>query len=118
MNDLPRECILKIISYLDIDSRRALNIYTKMKIPKVIVDNINNIIKIPNTYMHNDNTNVFFILLGSTYVIIHEYNTSLNLIEYYLEYNRTTKCVFHKDIYLFVLPEIYKYIENDYSKIV
>jgi hypothetical protein len=33
INKLPREIQLKIFSYLDIDSRRALGIYTKLEVP-------------------------------------------------------------------------------------
>lgn len=120
LQNLPKECILKIISYLDIDSRRALNIYTKIKIPKMISNKISNIIKIPNTYLHNDSTYASYIVLNSLYVIIHEYNPYLSLVDYYVECNRVTKCVFQKDIYYFVLPEIYKskICTNYYCKIV
>ena len=42
MEDLPREIIYKILSKLDIDSRRALGIYTKIKTPPELEIKISN----------------------------------------------------------------------------
>lgn len=38
--DLPNELIRKIISFMDIDTRRSLGIYTKLKIPQTLKDKI------------------------------------------------------------------------------
>lgn len=40
MVDIPREVVYKIYSKLDIDSRRAIGIYTKLKLPPGLVDKI------------------------------------------------------------------------------
>lgn len=54
--NLPWKIQKRIIKFLDIESRMALNIYSKMVIPKNIIDNINNI-KLPEikVYLENDN---------------------------------------------------------------
>lgn len=44
LTELPRELQYNIARKLDIDSRRALGIYTKLKVPDVIVDKINKLI--------------------------------------------------------------------------
>lgn len=36
MAELPRDVMLKIVSYMDIDTRRSLGIYTKLRVPDEI----------------------------------------------------------------------------------
>lgn len=46
IKNMPTEIQYKIIRYLDIDTRRILGLYTKLKIPESIVNTINAIPKI------------------------------------------------------------------------
>lgn len=48
MEYFPREVIYQIYKRLDIDSRRALNIYTKLKTPECLIK------KISNTFIHTN----------------------------------------------------------------
>jgi hypothetical protein len=49
--DLPRDIELAIISKLDIDSRRALGIYTRLKVPANIVNALAQCIPPPNKFI-------------------------------------------------------------------
>lgn len=51
MIDLPRDIEMNIISKLDIDSRRALGIYTRLKIPKDIKDKLEKTIPSPHRFI-------------------------------------------------------------------
>ncbi len=48
MTELPRDVVLKIISYLDIDTRRSLGIYSKLRIPDRIKSKLETVIPHPN----------------------------------------------------------------------
>ena len=58
MVDLPRDVQFKIISKLDIDSRRALGIYTHLKIPKHIIDTLEKCISVKNIFINSSYTRV------------------------------------------------------------
>ena len=47
MTELPRDVILKITSYMDIDTRRALGIYCKLRIPDEIKSKLEAVIPHP-----------------------------------------------------------------------
>jgi hypothetical protein len=51
---LPREVVYKIISYLDIDTRQSLGIYTKLKIPNYITNKISRSFKKINRVIVTD----------------------------------------------------------------
>lgn len=102
IQELPKDVIMRIICFLDIDSRRALNIYTKIKIPQNIVKRIENKLQIPDVF-YNDrfrfNSFSAKIDLNNIY-IIRKQITILNdekFINYYVEHNNQ----------IFNLPDIY-----------
>lgn len=106
LNSLPNDIIKKIISLLDIDSRRALNIYSKLDIPDYIKNNIQSVLQKP--YLDDINyTKCYKINLNSKYTLIQQvysyrYN---NIVQYSIEHfvpNNT-----YSSLYSRVLPVIY-----------
>ena len=77
VNNLPNEIQRKIISLLDIDRRRALGIYIKLKIPLKIKNDLEFILKrfkiktISNPNFPN--LNIAILDLNSVYIIKHEW---------------------------------------------
>lgn len=76
-NNLPNEIIRKILSLLDIDTRRALGVYVKLKIPSKIEQNLNFVFsryKIQLLFNpHYPVTNIAILDLNSLYIIKHEW---------------------------------------------
>jgi hypothetical protein len=77
---LPRDVELKIISYADIDTRRALGIYTKLKVPADVQQRLEHWIPHPSFQAHADES---CVSLGqhnnrqrSTYVISRRFGCS------------------------------------------
>jgi hypothetical protein len=64
MDSLPRELQMKIISKLDIDSRRALGVYTRLKIPLRLSDEIGRVIS--NKPIRMGSNEVVTLRIGST----------------------------------------------------
>jgi hypothetical protein len=125
MQSLPKDCILKIISFLDIDSRRALNIYIKMKIPKTIQNNINKVLQIPDSYLYNNQLiRVATICLKGVYFIRHEFSAIKhydgNIYNYYcepsyfVEHNFNKSITYHAMLITYGLPHIYKSSNNEF----
>ena len=86
INRLPNDVIKKIMSCLDIDSRRALGIIRKIKIPSQFTKHLSSIIN--NKIEHYSNTCILnsYINLNSIYVIRHQTNTEFNYTTYYVEH--------------------------------
>jgi len=61
MDILPRELQLAIIKKMDIDTRRKIGIYTKLKIPEYILSRLNNIPKISS-----NNNSLYIVKLHLT----------------------------------------------------
>jgi hypothetical protein len=116
---LPIEVISKIISYLDIDSRRALNIYNKLKVPKYISDTIGNKIQIPDVF-YNDRYGRLrsfssYINLNTIYIIRRQicvFGTE-EFTNYFVEHYKTKKTDLSMGI-----PDMYisHQINDDYTK--
>lgn len=69
--ELPPEIINKIISFLDIDTRRSLGIYTKLKIPEDIKNKLESIPKITDiTIDNNPYYYICYIILKNKYKIV------------------------------------------------
>jgi len=99
---LPRDIQYKIISYLDIDSRRKINIYTKLKIPKEIKDKLNNRrlpIKILTPYCTNIVVSINKLLI---FILI---DNNDNIIKY-------NYCFFNLVDNTIILTSIYEYKDN------
>lgn len=97
---LPIDVIFNIIRYLDIESRMALGIVSKMNIPKKYIDNISSILNKINVY--NSNSRIIAVLdLKSLYIlrqstIMRENNIN---VEYYIEHNINNKNIIRKYSY-------------------
>lgn len=55
MKELPRDVVLKIASYMDIDTRRALGIYTKLHVPDEIKSKLEAVIPHPTRLIFDPN---------------------------------------------------------------
>lgn len=65
MESIPREVIVRhLLKYLDIDSRRALNVYSRLDIPSYFNEMISNIPKPLEV-----NYNKYILTLGNIYII-------------------------------------------------
>ena len=64
MVDLPRDVQLAIISKLDIDSRIALGIFTRLKIPKHINDTLEKCISLKNIFINSYYNKISFELIS------------------------------------------------------
>lgn len=69
LSDLPKELAFKIVSKLDIDSRRALGVFTNLKIPTHLQDRISRVLQIPTHTLNN-----YIVPLGKTYIIIKSFD--------------------------------------------
>ncbi len=78
LSDLPKELQYTIARKLDVDSRRVLGIYTKLKIPKTLHTILSNALQIPRT-LHND----CIVPLGDKYILVKGFDPLIkNLIDY------------------------------------
>ena len=66
MQSLPRDVIKRIVRHMDIDSRRALGIYTRLVIPQELQDKLAHIAPIIQT----DNFSIIY--LGNKYRLYHQ----------------------------------------------
>ena len=62
MNDLqptlPRDLVLKTVSYMDIDTRRSLGIFSKLRIPREIKDALEAVLPHPRRLLFNSYSRV------------------------------------------------------------
>lgn len=94
VSNMPRELQMRIIKHMDIDSRRALGIYTKLSIPSDLIRKLNAIPKIQNT------ENYAIAYLGDMYRLYHQLQViSLDDYDHYSYYVchviRSTQCVIY-----------------------
>lgn len=83
ISNLPRDIKFHIIKFLDIESRRILNIYSKLKIPSLFINKLNSIPRI-----NYDNTlHIFYLNLLYNSKIVYRF-------EMYLLF-KTIKWIFH-----------------------
>ena len=83
---LPRDIIIRIIRFMDIDSRRALGVYCKLQVPYHISEAIENIPRI------NQSLTYCFVEIGP-YKLLHSYKNVRfeNIHVWFVEH---TKCNF------------------------
>lgn len=96
VKNLPRDVQLHIIKFLDLESRRALNIYSKLKIPEDIIiklQSIPKIIKEPSLIMDDDYiTNIF---LGNRKIKLNDNIFNLSIYNMQILDCLPTKIVMH-----------------------
>lgn len=96
---LPREILNKIISFLDIDTRRSLGIYTKLKIPENIKNKLESLEKHEDITINNNRYYYMsYITLNKKYRILRsEY---INVVFHYISnYSTILYLSFNDDYY-------------------
>jgi hypothetical protein len=89
MVELPNEIQFKIIKKLDIDTRRSLGIYTKLKIPNKLLIIFNNICrKIKNTSSYSQ------LNINNIYNLIVAFDNN-EAIDFRLLYNKLNKIKYY-----------------------
>jgi len=90
--DLPNDVKFKIMGKMDIDTRRALGIYTKLRIPKNISDKINSVFIRPDPLYISETIHSFSIKIKINqtekyYVIVHTVYAPKSFIAYATYYS-------------------------------
>ena len=125
MNKLPRDVVLKIISYLDIDTRRSMGIISKLNIPCEIKSTLQAVTPHPRRLIYGDYSRVSLGPLRTTgfmYVIDLSFGMPARDSVFvdgcsFLGHNWYHPCVLHHDYKRLVLssPLVMEYVRHNSS---
>lgn len=110
---IPDDVVKKIISKMDIDTRRSLNIYTKLKIPQDLQDKISACFLPIDEYIVTNEIMDVGQYNYTAYVVLLKHKTVKSKYHKYCKYYEIIHEVFEKDVVYRIIPRIYTEYVND-----